>query len=525
MNDSSRSESRRGRSSPTPVASGPSIVGERGSPRARAIGSTVGLGLGAFFLAWPGLPLDPAQRGAAAVTALVSALWATLALPLAATSLLPAALFPLLGVSTASRVAESYAHELVLLFLGAFVLALGLERWGVPRRAALRVVQVFGASPRALCLGFMATSALLSMWISNTATTLILLPIATAVLASVECDERERGELSIAMLLGIAYAASIGGTATPVGTAPNIAFLSVWKAETGGARPISFGTWMIAWLPLSVLFVPLAWFLLTRVLHRVSGAPDAATRAQAREVVRAERARLGPLSRAQLAMGALFVTTALLWVTRRDLELGVVTLPGWSRLLPAPDAIGDSTVALAMAALAFVLPARAPDGERTWLVTWRSAERLPWEVVLLFGGGFAVAGAFQDTGLAEVLGDALAPLMVGRSTWTIVFAAALLLSFLTEVTSNTATTFVLLPVAAAGARAAGLDPLVVMAPVTLAASLAFMLPVATPPNAIVTATRLVPPPIMARTGFALNLLGVVLVTIVFQLWARARLGG
>ncbi|MEM7515526.1 MAG: SLC13 family permease [Planctomycetota bacterium] len=517
-------------------AAGPLRAGqdsERGSARSRGLGLTLGPLLFAALMLLPGLPLDRPQRAAAAVTALTACLWTTLALPLAVTALLPAVLFPLLGVLSSKEIAPCYMHELVLLFLGAFMIALGLERWGVQRRIALGIVLRIGSSPRALCLGFMVAAAFLSMWISNTATTLLLLPIALAAVAAVggegEATDPSLADFAPCLLLGVAYSASIGGTATLVGTAPNLAFLSIWNdgfGERYGA--IDFGSWMLAWLPLTLLFVPAAWLLLTRVLFRVP--KRAPGEGETRELLERQRAQLGPWRREELWMVGVFALTALLWTTRRDLDFGFVQIPGWSRWLADPASVGDSTVALALATLLFLLPARersAPGerGERTWLLTWRTAERLPWEVLLLFGGGFAIAKAFEVTGLAAVLGEGLSPWLEGRATWIVVLATALFLSFLTEVTSNTATTFVLLPIAAEGARAAGIHPLVVMMPATIAASLAFMLPVATPPNAVVTASRLVPPPLMARVGFKLNLLGVALVTIVFHFWVGPRLLG
>lgn len=514
---------------------GPDDLGaEVGPPLARTLGALVGVAAFVGLLAWPGLGLDLAQRKVAAVTALTAVLWITVALPIGISSLLPAFLFPWLGVIPASQVGGFYMRDLVFLFLGAFVLALGLERWGVHRRIALFILARVGTSPRRLVLGFMAATAFLSLWINNTAATLLMLPIATATLRR-SCagigDARAQRNLGWCLLLGVAYASSVGGMGTLVGTAPNQVFLGQFSARfPDGPRP-SFGEWFIAWMPLVVLFVPLAWWLLTAVIYPVPRTGGAAA-----EVIRAERRAAGRMSAPERRMAALFVTAALAWVFRADLDLGFVSLPGWVRLVYGAaarddawysahrDDFSDATVALTLAFLAFVIPAgagaRGPHGERVALMDWRTANRLPWDVLLLLGAGFCIAHGFKVSGLDSVLGRSVAPLFEGRSTWLVVAAVALLVSFLTEVTSNTATTAVLLPVLGAAAVEAGLHPLLVMAPATLAASAAFMLPVATPPNAVVFATRRVPTPAMARAGFLLNLLTVALITLVFQLWVR-----
>jgi sodium-dependent dicarboxylate transporter 2/3/5 len=507
---------------------------ETGAPAARWAGAILGP---AFFLAllfWPGLPLDPAQRRVAAITALTAVLWITVAVPVGASSLLPAVLLPVLGVVPAADVGGLYLRDLVFLFLGAFVLALGLERWGVHRRMALAILDHVGGSPRRLVLGFMAASAFLSLWINNTATTLLMLPIAMATAArSAEGmpDAGARQRLTWCLLLGVAYASSVGGMGTLVGTAPNQVFLGQFAARFPEAPRPTFGEWFIAWGPLVVIFVPLAAWLLGAVIF-----PLPRTGGAAAEAIRAERLAAGPMSPAQRRMTLVFVVAAFAWIFRGDLDLGAVTIPGWMRLVLGArardeaylraheDDISDATVALVLAFLTFVLPAgqdaRCLAGRRLALMDWRTANRLPWDVLLLLGAGFALAHGFKVTGLDGVLGRAIAPLCAGWSTWVVVGGIALAVSFLTEVTSNTATTAVLMPVLGAAAVEAGLHPLLVMAPATLAASAAFMLPVATPPNAVVFGSRLVPVPVMARAGLILNFLTVALITVLFQLWVR-----
>jgi len=473
-----------------------------------------------FFMFWPGLGLDGEQRRVAAISALTAIWWISTALPIGITSLVPAALLPLFGVMGGREVAPLYMHDLVLLFIGAFIIALGLERWGVHRRIALWIIARVGAGPRRLVLGFMLASAFLSFWINNTSTTLLMLPIGLAVISSVTGKAPRAGDpFSVALLLGVAYSASVGGIATPVGTTPNQVFLGQFGERFPAAPAIAFGEWMLAWLPLVLIYLPLAWLLLTRVVLRV---PAGAARGA--EVIRAERRALGAMGFAEKAMAAVFVCTALLWITRADLDLGFVRIPGWVHLvLPAslehPEKfITDATVATCMAGLCFLIPVRGQAG--VYLMDWKTANRLPWEVLLLLGAGFAIAGAFKSSGLDRLIGDQLGPLLRGQSSWVMVGGVVLLMATLTEITSNTATTAVLLPVLGQAALASGVSPLLFMLPATVAASCAFMLPVATPPNAVVFASGRVPSGSMARVGLALNLLMVVLVTVVMQLWVR-----
>jgi len=506
---------------PAPRAAEPPLGDppEAPSPLAR-LGRPLGALLFLALLCWPGLPFDHAQRGVAAVTALAATWWITVALPIGITSLLPAALFPLLGVMPGSQVAPRYMDNLVFLFLGAFVIALGLERWNVHRRFALWTIARIGTNPRRLVLGFMVVSALLSFWINNTSNTLLMLPIGTAVVASITGGKGQHGgPFATALLLGMAYSASIGGIATPVGTAPNQIFLGVFRQDFPGGPTISFGEWMVSFLPLVVLFVPVGWWILTRFALRV---PSRGARGA--DVIAAERAALGPMRRGERRMAAVFAATAVLWVTRADLDLGFLRVPGWSRLFlavgaTAPDrVVTDATVGTVMAILCFLIPVDRRRG--VYLMDWPTASRLPWDVLLLLGGGFAIAAGFKESGLDHVLGGMLAPLIAGRSDWIVVAAITTFVAMLTEVTSNTATTAVLIPILGGTAVQAGISPLTTMLPAVCAASCAFMLPVATPPNAVVFSSRLVRAPEMARVGIWMNLAMIVIITLVFQLWVR-----
>lgn len=491
------------------------VFDERVPALARA-GLVLGPLLFLLLLLWPGLGLEPVQRRVAAVAAWTACWWLTSAQPVGATSLLPAALLPLLGAMDAKTVAPFYMDDLVLLFLGAFLLTRGLERWNVHRRIALFVLERVGTGPRRLVLGMMCATAGVSMFVNNTSTTLLMLPIALALLASFEGQTSERTAFARALLLGVAYSASVGGIGTPVGTAPNQIFLGQFRERYPEAEELSFVQWTLAWLPVVILYLPIGWLLLTRVLFRVP-----ADMGRGREVIAAERRALGPWGPGETRMAALFGLTALLWLTRADLELGAVRFEGWGDLLKGElerTPVSDATVAVLLALVAFLLPSGVERGQP--LLDWSTARTLPWDVLLLFGGGFALAGAFKASGLDALIGGLLAPWIVGRPDWQVVLGIVLLVTALSELASNVATTQVMLPIVAQAAVAAGISPLLTMVPATIAASNGFMLPVATPPNAIVFATGEIPSPTMARVGLVFDLLLAVLVTAVFLSWGR-----
>lgn len=504
---------------------GGSVHGER----MRRAGLWFGPLAAALVLFLPDLPLDQVQRRAAAVTALVAVWWLSEAIPIGATSLLPAALLPLLGVVDAREAAGAYMNDLIFLFLGAFILALGVEHWGVHRRVALAIVGRVGARPRRIVFGFMLASAVLSMWLNNTATTLMMLPIGVAVVRAVRSEGEVEGEdpFALALLLGLAYSASVGGVATPVGTAPNQVYLARMLEDHAELPPVTFAVWLLAWGPLVVIFLPLGWLVLTRVVLRV---PDHGTAGG--EVIAAERAALGPIRAPEWRMGAVFLVTALLWVGRADLDFGVFTLPGWERAVaylaadPAswtPGTVSNSTVAIGMAVLCFLVPAgSARPGER--LVDWSTARALPWDVLLLIGGGFAIAAGFKASGLDRAIGELLGPAFGSMPPLLLLALVVGSMAMLTEITSNTATTQVLLPVLGSASVAAGIDPRDAMLPATIAAYCAFMLPVATPPNAVAYSSGMVRIGRMARVGVAFNLLLVGLIVVVYRLWVRPLLG-
>ncbi|MEX0703603.1 MAG: SLC13 family permease [Planctomycetales bacterium] len=486
--------------------------------------------------------LSPAGHRLAAVVALMAALWATQAIPIAATSLIPLVAFPILGIQSAAEVSKSYMSKEIFLFFGGFVIALGIEKWGLHRRMALHIVRAIGTSPRRVVLGFMAATAFLSMWISNTAATLMMLPIALAMVAALrellvppqaDAAHATRTDAALAplatvLMLGVAYAASIGGFTTLVGTPTNVAFRGIWSERFPASPAITTGSWMMAVLPIGIVYLLCAWALLTWRLPRIAGAERFG-----REFFTERLRGLGRTTAAERRIFAVFLATALLWMFRAPLEFGPsVQLPGWLdgvAWLRMPDAdvasrtaevkrlaelIDDSTVAIAMALLLFVIPSGTVDKGRTqYLMDWQSVEGLPWGILILFGGGLALAGGFQSTELAVWLGERFAAALAGQPAWVLVAGTCLLMTFLTEFTSNVATLNATLPVLIGAAVGLEVDPRLVAIPATIATSCAFMLPIATPPNAIIFGSGKVRVGQMVRAGFALNLLGVVLLTL------------
>lgn len=452
-------------------------------------------------------PGRPEVTGCAAVALLMAVWWITGALPLAATALLPIVLFPILGVMGAREVPQQYFNDTICLFLGGFVVALAMQRWNLHRRIALRVMLLFGTGPRGLLMGFMAPAFLVSMWISNTATTMMMVPIAMSVIDRMEEDQpsAEFRRYSIGVLIGIAFSASIGGTATLIGTPPNLSFVRILKITFPEAPEISFASWLVFGFPLATVLFVLTWMLFTLMFcPRKPGFTLDST------VLRQQYEKLGAPSFEEKAVLAVFSALGLLWVSRSGVQIGGVSIPGWASLLANGKLIGDGTVAVAMGLLLFLIPARNQPGHQ--VMDWHTARALPWDIVLLFGGGFALATGIASSGLALWVGDHLQGLG-DLPVVVLVFLICAVVSLMTEMTSNAATTEILLPVMAAIAVATALNPLLLMIPTTLACSYAFMLPVATPPNAIVFGTGRIEVADMVKAGILINVLGVLMVTL------------
>ncbi len=485
---------------------------------ARRIGFVAGLILFGLLLALPApATLGPVGWRAAAVAALMATWWMTEAIPIPVTALLPLALFPLLGVLDMPQAAGPYANPLIFLFMGGFLLALGMEKWGLHRRIALGIMAAVGTGPHALVLGFMLASGFLSMWISNTATAAMMLPIGLAVVALLRPSTlapapEGRFDFGIALMLGIAYGASIGGVATLIGTPPN-AILAGAADEILGIR-IGFLEWMRVGLPLAAVMLPITWLLLTRVLHR-----PGPLQGDASGLIAGERARLGPMGRGERSVAVIFAATAAAWVLRDEKALGAVTIPGIETWFPM---VGDATIAMTGALLLFLVPVDARRGR--FLMTWEDTRRLPWGVLVLFGGGLSLARAMEISGLAAWIGSGVSglgalPLIL------LVAVVATVFVFLTELTSNTATATMAMPILAGAGIALGIDPVLLMSTAAIAASMAFMLPVATPPNAIVFASDEITVPRMARAGFLLNLVSITLVSLLGSLLVTRFLAG
>ncbi|MCE2510672.1 MAG: DASS family sodium-coupled anion symporter [Alphaproteobacteria bacterium] len=462
----------------------------------------IGLALGAVvFVVLLALPnpedLSPEAWRVIAIGLLMAIWWVTEALPLSATALVPICLFPFLGVATLSKTTAPYAHPVLFLLLGGFIIALAMERWNLHRRIAFHILSLVGTRPAFLIAGFMGTTAFLSMWISNTATAAMMLPISLSIIATL-CEkggkDRELdGAFIVALLLGVAYGANIGGIGTLIGTAPNALF-AAFLSQTYGVK-VGFVQWMTVGVPLTVILLVVAWWTLTHLAFRVSHDPIAGADA----VIRQELSALGPMNRGEKLTGVVFLTVVVLWVSRPVIDSVFPEL-----------SLTDTGVAIFGALLLFLLPVNLGKGEFVLDVTW--VKRLPWEVLILFGGGLSLASAISHTGLAAAIGQGLAGIEA-LPTLLVIAGIVAVLIFLTELTSNTATTATFLPVVAGVAVGIGENPILLALPAAVAASCAFMMPVATPPNAIVFGSGKLTVPQMARTGFLLNLAGIVILTL------------
>ncbi|MFT4687782.1 MAG: sodium-dependent dicarboxylate transporter 2/3/5 [Bdellovibrionota bacterium] len=441
-----------------------------------------------------GLPF--AGTAVLATTAWMAIWWTTEAISISVTAMLPIILFPLTGVLDASEATKPYGHYLVFLFLGGFIIAMAVERWNLHRRIALGIINLIGSNLKMIILGAMVATAFLSMWISNTATSVMMLPIAMAIAKQLEDDPttevNENSTFGKAMMLAVAYSASIGGMASLVGTPVN--FVLAGQAKEVFGVEIGFMDWMRVGLPISAVLLVICWWYLTRVAFTFE--KDAFTGGRA-EIRRLQK-ELGPMSREEVKVLIVFVITAAAWVFRKTL------------LAPLIPGISDTVIAMIGATALFLVPGKEKGSA---LLNWQEAVKLPWGVVLLLGGGFALAAGFEAGGLAEYVGNHLSvPDGVNLLLVTIVVVAAV--NFLTEITSNVATTSMLLPVLAVAAAPLGVTGASLMVPATLAATCAFMLPVATPPNAVVFGSGYLTIPDMARAGFRMNVISIFIISLV-----------
>jgi sodium-dependent dicarboxylate transporter 2/3/5 len=468
------------------------------------------------FLLLPGTEEDAvgglgqAGRFTAALAVWMATWWLTEALPLAATALLPVVALPLAEVSTLAATAAPYANPLIFLFLGGFIIGLAIQRIDLHRRMALHVLLAVGTSPRRLIGGFMLASAALSMWISNTATAIMMLPIGASVLNMLarrgegadtpEAQRAEGGPFATALVLGIAYGCSIGGIGTLIGTPPNLILAAFLRNQYG--IELSMAQWLAVGLPLVAILLPLTWLYLTRVAFRVSNEPLP----YGRDAIRAELAALGRMGRGERVVGIVFVLTAMAWILRPQ----IVALTGLTGLT-------DATIAMVAALALFIVPvSRSP---RSPAMDWETAKKLPWDILILFGGGLSLAGAITATGVDVFIGSGFSQ-FAGLGTWSLILVVAGGVILLTEITSNTAVTTTLMPVLAATAVAIEVPPGLLLTAAAMAASCAFMLPVATPPNAVVFASGFVSVPQMARAGLWLNVAATLVITTVVYFGGR-----
>jgi sodium-dependent dicarboxylate transporter 2/3/5 len=473
----------------------------------RTIGLLAGPTAALVILFLPDLdPYNPLVTRTAAVAALMAIWWTTEAIPIPATALLPVALFPLLGIMKGKTVAATYFNNIIFLFIGGFIMALAMQKWNLHRRIALKIMLLIGAGPRRIVLGFMLATAFLSMWISNTATTMMMVPIAMAVIAKLKENDSSHSvsRFSVGLLIGIAYGASIGGIATLIGTPPNLSLARIYSIYFPAAPEITFADWFTFGLPCAVVFLAVAWLLLMAIF-----VPRGHANLADASIFRDEYRRLGPMSYEEKVVLVMFSVMALLWLFRKPIVVGAFTLPGWSALLPSPGFVDDGTVAVMISLLLFVIPSQSESKGR--LMDWDTATKLHWGIVILFGGGFALAAGFKESGLSVWVARQLTALS-GASPVFLVASVCATITFLTELTSNTATTEMVLPLLASLAEAIRINPLLLMIPAALSASCAFMLPVATPPNAIVFGSGQVRMSDMMQVGIILNLIGVVLIT-------------
>lgn len=459
-----------------------------------------------FFAAPDALATD--ARHVLGIVAWMATWWMLEPVPLLATSLLPLALLPLTGAATMQDAAAPYGNDIVFLFLGGFLLAAALERWDAHKRIAYALVAAVGFTARRIVFGVMLATALISMWISNTATAAMMYPIALAV-GTMFADDHGGSETRTALMLGVAYASSIGGMATLLGTPPNLVLAGASQELLG--REVGFVPFMMMGLPIAAVLLPLCWAMLVFVLHRGAASPGHG----ARELLREQRAALGTLRGGEALTLAVFACTAVAWVMRAPKHFGSVVVPGIASFAPR---VSDAAIGIAGAIMLFVLSGRTADGTRRPLLVWSEARQIPWDVLFLFGGGLSVAAAMEATGLATWIGASMTGL-AGYPSVVIYAGLAVIVLVLSELASNTAVATMAMPIAATLAVAVDQPPIVLMFVAAFAASTGFALPVATPPNTIVFGSGHVTVRQMARAGVLLDIIGIVVIVTLVSLLA------
>ena len=447
--------------------------------------------------------MSPQAKSAAAVVVLMSIWWITEAIPVFATAFLPMALYPLLQILPASETAVNYGHNYVLMMLGGFFLGKAIETQNLHKRIALVIINIFGVSRRRIMLSMMIATAFLSMWIANVTAAVMMFPIALSIISKEEDSISGKSTFATALMLGIAYSATLGGLGTLIGTPTNLILIGIVEKLFPAAPPITFFTWLKIGLPILCLFLPIFCYYLIRYF-RVSG-----NLSENDSIIKDELRALGETTPGEKRVIYVCLLAIAGWVFREDLVVGNAVIPGWSSWLGLNAYVHDSTVSMAAALLLFILPA---DKDKR-LLDWKSASQVPWGVVMIVGGGYAIAAGFESTGLADWLGNQLAFI----SSYPFLIVLILIIGFVmifTEFNSNTATANILLPVLASMAVAASMNPLLLMIPATIASSLGFMMPAGTGPNTVIFGSERVTVSDMVKCGVWLNLISLVLLTVI-----------
>ena len=486
--------------------------------------------------------LSPTALRMSGLTAMVAIFWLAQTMPLGATSLIPLFALPLMGIMPASKVAPAYGSNVILLFMTGFFIAKTIERWGLHQRISLYIIKFIGTGQKRLILGFMVATAALSMWISNTACCLMMLPLAIAAIDQfklIESDELQVKNFATCLMLGIAYAANIGGLGTPIGSSSNIIFLANFNEFFPNLPSISFLQWVLVSIPLVIVFLSLTWlYLVNRSIVKISDTSEkledneaalwdepintletggvataVRNRPKSAALIDAQLQQLGKMSVAEKYVAVLFAVTAVLWIFLSDLTIGSFTIPGWSSFLGLENFVKNTTVAAAIAFIMFAIPVETKEGEKTHLLDWETANKIPWDILLLFGAGVAISKGFSASGLSKFLTDNLSIVLEKMPLFTTIIIVCIFTAILTEFASNTAISLLMMPICASLAPAIGISPLLLMWTATKSLKCTFCLPVATPPNAIVYSQKYFDIATMTRVGLVLNVIGIILIAL------------
>ena len=454
---------------------------------------------------------NPMTARMAAVTIWMALWWLTEVVHLAVTSLLPFLLIPILGIADTTTIANEYMDPIMFLFIGGFILAIAIEHWNLHRRIALRILMAVGKSPASILAGVMGTTYFFSMWISNTATVLMMIAAVTAVIHQIELQAKHHtNKIAAGLFIGLAYSATIGGMSTLVGTPPNMVFYRFYEKYFPQNHDMDFTQWFLIGFPISIVFLIISYFIL-----RWMFIPKKDNHSFEISYFKDEYKKLGRMSYEEKFVAVIFSLTAILWFTRSDIDFGGFKVSGWKNIFPHPENIQDGTVAIAMALLLFFIPSKKERGRM--LMSWDEAKKLPFHILLLFGSGFALAKGFELSGLSNWLAGNL-HFMKDANPFVLVLSICILVTVISEFASNVASIQLMLPILLALVGTIGVHPLLLMLPATFAASLGFMLPVATGPNTIVFGSGRIKVKDMMRAGLVLDIIGILIITLGIMLW-------